>query len=993
MKAFWKMMLIFLVGTGLVLTGLPAVYGQEEEEGEKEVFVLEEVVVTAERGEALVLDRPMTVTGFNEQMVEQLGIQNEDDLEVLVPGLQVGNRSQGSGKNEDDHYYMRGIGSERTVNFFSDTAVAVYIDGVWTDQTYGTDGFFDMERVEVTRGPQGTTGGKAALAGAISFHSRKPTETFSAIAQAEFTDQFTQQYQLAFGGPIMDSNFLYRLRFSYLDGEGQIENVYPGGRDPGKPEQVIWAPALRYKTDRMDITLRYSNQEDTGTPDSSLFLGTYNTVEEFELGPDGDPVCSTNTSTGETVCQRNPFYGAPPSPTVANCSNVRLDGTVDPFNLVCDPDELEHEVALNAPIFTDSSAEAATLDASFNITDSLVLTYRFGWRDTVYNNLNDSDLQPREGGGLCPFDHPKVEGGMLTVGQTSRFCALDGGVGGTFENYYSQYEFTSEQYSHELSFYSDFDGPFNFTIGAVFIDGEEPYDYRGWNNGSETGRWQFEDTSAQCEALIDSLYGAGGSLAADGSRRLRDFPSDPYVRALAAGWTQLVACPGSPEIMNHGAGTNYTANMNGQEGLFTGNAEYETQGAYLSVEYQINDAFKAFAGIRTDSDTKAHPRNDWLAPFALNAAEPVVVDDVWYQDSNGDWQVRQDWAENYCDNDSGEDCIGVVGGWMRNSSVEGYEGKNDVTWGETTWNIGLEYRPVEDVMVYGRVSTGYRAGGLYGWWVTSEPWGYPAEEMTNYEIGAKGLFFDNVLQLEATYFFQDFSSYHIFASRLRTEAEVQADPRGGITSGEVTSMDGTTIGGIELQGAWRITDDFMIRGFYNWLDANLGSYNALYPYAIPGVPPPVYPDDYTVIEYTDLEGNPVTGEISNRTLQLEGRQLVNQPQHKGSLTLVYDTPLPEQWGGLELLTTYSYTSKKFVEQGNFDAYAIQPYHRWDIRANWRSPDQKWTVTLFVQNLLDQQGLQMYSPRENYNPGTQLMDPPVGTLVEPREIGLSITFRI
>jgi iron complex outermembrane receptor protein len=253
---------VLALGMTLGLIGVPAAYSAEEAEEEK---YIEEIIVTGERGDTNVLDRAMTVTGFNEQMIENLGIQNSEDLEALVPGLQVGNRTQGGGKGEDDHFYMRGIGSERAVNFFSDTSVAVYVDGVYTDQTYGTDGFFDVERVEVARGPQGTTGGRAAMSGSINFHTKKPTDTFDLQAMAEFTDQITQRYQVAFGGPIADTGFSYRLKLSSLTGDGYIENVGLGP-DAGEPDQTIWAPQLRWQNDRWDILARYSNQSDSGTP-------------------------------------------------------------------------------------------------------------------------------------------------------------------------------------------------------------------------------------------------------------------------------------------------------------------------------------------------------------------------------------------------------------------------------------------------------------------------------------------------------------------------------------------------------------------------------------------------------------------------------------------------------------------------------------------------------------------------------------------------------
>jgi len=969
-------MLVVLVGSGLVLVGLPAVYGQEDEEEKAEqeelgTFVLEEVVVTSERGETMVLDRAMTVTGFNEQMVEQLGIQNEGDLEVLVPGLQVGNRTQGGGKSEDDHYYMRGIGSERTVNFFSDTAVAVYVDGVWTDQTYGTDGFFDVERVEVARGPQGTTGGKAALSGSISFHSRKPTDTFDVIGQLEFTDQFTQHFRLAFGGPIMDTDFSYRLRYSRLVGDGQIENVYPGARDGGEPDQTIISPQLRWKTDRWDVTLRYSDQRDVGTPMVSLALGARDTVNEFQLSPvDGTPICNEHPITGEVVCRRNPYFGADAAPSVAGCSNISLDGTRDPQDIICNPDELRHKVALNAPIFQDNSAKAGSIDALFDVSNSLVLNYKGGWRHTITNNLGDDDQLPREGGGVCLWDHPKVLGGMLTEGEVSPYCALDGGGDGSFANSRSEYEFSSEQYSHEISLYSNFDGPFNFTLGAVYIDGQEPYDWRGYNFGSTAGKWLYEDTSAQCEAVIESLYGAGGLISGAGSRLLRDFPADANAAAAPMAWTTLVACPGSPEILHQGAGTNYTANPNGQTGLFTGNVKYRTIGAYLNVEFAIGDSFRVFGGLRDDEDTKSHPRNDYWYSTGVDIAEPTVD---W-----GAWGI----FENGCENDTGEDCFGIIHGWPRNASGTGFEGKREFTWGKTTWNVGAEYSPNDDVMLYGRISTGYRAGGFYGFAVSEPPWGMPAEEMTNYETGIKGLFFDNVLQLELSYFYQDFESYWVFSSRLRTPQEMLQDPDAGPITGEIDALDGTTIGGIELQGAWRISDSFIVRGFYNWLDASIGNFNSIYPWGIPNQAA----EQWRAIDWTDSQGNPQQSWVNDSAwMEYGGNQLPNQPEHKGSMTLAYETPLPESLGSLEVLTTYNYTGKKYIELGNFDAYAIDPYHRWDIRGNWRSPGQKLTVTLYVQNLLDQAGLYLWSPREG-------MSSPWGTVVEPREIGLSITWR-
>ena len=393
------------LGLALALTGIPAAFAAEGE-ADGEGKYIEEIIVEAERGDVNVLDRSMSVTGFNQAMIEQLGMENADDLVILVPGLEMGNRTHGGGKGEDDHFYMRGIGSERTVNFFSDTSVAVYVDGVYTDQTYGTDGLFDVERVEVARGPQGTTGGRSAMSGSINFHTRKPTDEFDMQVRAEINDISTQRYRIAFGGPIGESGFSYRLGGSYMTGDGNIENKGLGP-DGGEPDQTIFSPQLRWQNDRWDVLARYSNQEDKGTPRVSLPLAGRNTVDEFNLIPDGMggmiPNCPVNPITMLAECQRNPYFGTEAAPSVAGCSNINADGTRDELNIICSADELRQEVSLNAPLSIDNSAEAASLDVTFALTDTLTVNYKYGWRDVEQNSLNDSDQLSRIGGGTCYF--------------------------------------------------------------------------------------------------------------------------------------------------------------------------------------------------------------------------------------------------------------------------------------------------------------------------------------------------------------------------------------------------------------------------------------------------------------------------------------------------------------------------------------------------------------------------------------------------------------
>ena len=970
MKRLAKLPSIASLGMAMALFGLSA-YAADETEVDDEgddIDYIEEILVTGERGETNVLDRAMTVTGFNDLIIERLGVQNADDLEVLVPGLQKGNRSQGAGKNEDGHYDMRGVGNDRAVNFFQDTSVAFYVDGVYTDQSYSTDSMFDMERVEVARGPQGTTGGKAAIAGSISLWSRKPTDTFDMRVNAEVTDISTQRLQVAFGGPIGESGFSYRLGVSSYTGDGMIENVYEGAeaRDAGVPDQRLVSPRLRWKNDRWDITARYSNQTDTGTPWASLPLGARDTVNEFLLDRNGNPAIWTDRITGELIPQTNPFYGADAAPSVANCSNINNDGTRDEFGIICDPNELSWAVAFNAPIRQDSFAENASVEAIFALTDTLDVTYKFGYHDIANDNLNDGDQLPREGGGVCPPNHPKVLGGMLQAGQTSRYCALDGGGNGTFNDSRINYIFSSEQTSHEVTLTSNYSGPFNFTLGVTTMQGDEPMNYRNLQfssgtRGVPTNDWLYTDSSAACRAVIESLYGPGGSLSGGQNWLFRDVYTSPEAKARSAQLRTVFACPGDPELVNYALSgiANFSSNLNGQRNAHLSSHQMDSIGVYFNAEYVLNETWTLFGGLRHDNDQKGIT-----------------------QQANGTAFGRSGVDFSPCNHTSTcEDAIAFVQVNVRDAEI--FPDKAKETWSDTTWNLGVQYRPNDDVMIYGRLSTGYRPGGNKGSWSqTQPPFFFEAEQVTNYEIGAKGLYFDRALQLSATAFFQDFAQYWVVAGRFKTADEIAADPDGGATTRSTNTIEGTTIAGVELEGAWRISDKLSLRGFYNYLDTSIGPYLSIYPFGLPGVSP-----GWQFHEYTDANGNPQVHTYwgTGEQIEFDGKELPNSPRHKTSLTLAYEIPMAER-GRLELLTIMNYRGKKYVEHGNVEAYAVSDYTRWDLRANWWSADSSLGVTVYAQNALDQAALHMWSPREG-------IASPFGTVVEPREIGVQVKWQL
>ena len=914
----------------LTLASVPLANASDEHEDAGHIArYVEEIVVTGERGEVNMLNRAMTVTGFNEAMVDQLGINNNNDLEALVPGLQMGQQGQGANSTENDHIYIRGIGSQRTGAFFSDTAVATYVDGVYTDNLYALEpgNMFDVDRIEVARGPQGTTGGKSGIAGSISYFTRRPTDTFDMRALTEFTDQFTQRYNLAFGGPIGDSGFSYRLTLGYWEGDGAQENVGTGG-DYDAPDQTTITPQLRFRSGPWDINLRYSRTEDKGSPRTAVELGFRDTETEC-LNPAVAP-------SGESVCLGyNPFFGA------ENQSPATRDCIFDPNQTICAGDDLRNAVDYNTAGRMDNFIESWHVDLNYALTDTLHLNYHYGNREHQEDSISDTDGTSRIGGGINP-----------ATGAADPFYALDGFQGGAFRDDSASAIRQSEQRSHEITLTSDYDGAFNFVLGAFHAEGDEPY---AWTSFQRANRNFMTDSPCTPQLLATRLFFAHQLDAnADG------VVTDDEIAASRG--EASVTCPGV--LSDHSNTTTWqgptSANLNGHTITFFGHASWESRALYLNTEYLFSNKVKVFGGLRYDDDKKIHHQNDAMGAldffgFAFNV-----------------WHFRNKDIPIAVTVDGTEVCDGC-----------GYDVKKGAKWHNLTGNIGIQYFPREDLMIYGRIASGYRAGGFAGFFPahTAAKEGrfddltFDAEDLVNYEFGVKGLYFDNKLQLSSSVFYNDFKKYWMHGSELIPPE--QRVPGESPFRGDISVVPDTWIAGIEIEGAWRINDQFTLRGFYNYLDSSIGNFETIYR-ADPQLPP-------TTVEFSDLVGNTWTETIS--LINLEGNQLPNQPSHKGSLTLLYEPIVPTEWGNVTLLTTVTHTGDKHADYANVERYKTPDYTRWDARAIWDSPNGEWSVTLFAKNLLDQISVQSWNPLRSAGGNA-----PSGTLTDAREIGISVLWQ-
>ena len=196
---------------------------------------LQEVVVTAERRTEKLMDVPMSVTALSQEALDVKGVHNIDDLSRVAPGvtfLRNGMSASGNYNDEDSDISIRGIdssaGASTTGIYIDDTPIQTRHLNFGTVNPYPE--LFDLERVEVLKGPQGTLFGSGSEGGTLRFITPAPGLTaYSGYARAEFgqIDGGGQNYEIgaAFGGPIIDGVLGFRISASFREDGGWVDRV------------------------------------------------------------------------------------------------------------------------------------------------------------------------------------------------------------------------------------------------------------------------------------------------------------------------------------------------------------------------------------------------------------------------------------------------------------------------------------------------------------------------------------------------------------------------------------------------------------------------------------------------------------------------------------------------------------------------------------------------------------------------------------------------
>ena len=354
----------------------------------RDATVIEEIVVTAQKRTEDVQNVPIAMSVLTGEQLGAQGIRRAEDLGIGVPNLQI---SQPLGQGLPV-FSLRGV-SMSDYSLSQNGPIAVYYDEVYKGNwaIMGV-GFFDLERVEVLKGPQGTLYGKNTTGGAINLIARRPQfETGGSLSAGYGNyDHYSAEGALEVA---LSETLGARVAFTMDRADGTVENAYAGAPDASSTRQHGIRASFRFKpSEVLDLTLRAStslqNPRNYGIPATP--------------GPDGIG---------------GPIYN--------------LFGIPGDFRTGLDRREIETPDIRKQ----DFRTNAIAANADIRLGETITLTSITSWDE-----------------------------GTMELGEDGEGTPLEMG----FNSYYGK----TTQVTQDLRLTSDFDGPFNFIVGAFYGDEE-----------------------------------------------------------------------------------------------------------------------------------------------------------------------------------------------------------------------------------------------------------------------------------------------------------------------------------------------------------------------------------------------------------------------------------------------------------------------------------------------------------------------------------------
>ncbi len=347
---------------------------------------IEEIVVTARKRAESLQEVPVAVSAFSDQELQNQSIQEFIDIEAQLPGVQI---RQAQADPSIALVVIRGQSQADTL-LTTDSSVGVYVDGVNLPRQNGLNAnIFDLERVEVLKGPQGTLYGRNTTGGAINLITRKPDYAgwHGYIKGAAGNESFTQ-FSGAVNIPLADTAAA-RLAVQKTDQDGWGKSNFTGNDLYDQDEIFVRGSLMLDPTNRLNILVQadYMDLSEGG-------------AAEKLLQPGGNPLDPNNTLPVTPTIVAGVELGVLNPADIPSAANPIPGPTFVPGLMAgyqalvgyTQGDALETDS--NADVFSEATLWGGGLTIAYDVTDTIEFKSITGYRDWDTERLLDMDGTP-----------------------------------------------------------------------------------------------------------------------------------------------------------------------------------------------------------------------------------------------------------------------------------------------------------------------------------------------------------------------------------------------------------------------------------------------------------------------------------------------------------------------------------------------------------------------------------------------------------------------
>ena len=238
---------------------------------------IEEIIVKGAWREAKVLEESSSIVILNTKLLKSEPIKHFENISYLVPNLNFA-----ASDSRARHFQIRGIGERSGYERTPNSAVGFLIDDIDYSGQGGIATTFDIEQIEVHRGPQGSRIGSNALAGLIYIKTKEPTKQFEGIGELTTGTFGTFNAGLAFGGPVgFSENLTYRLTLRNDNTDGFRKNLYSGKSDTSKKDESTYRLKIDWEIlEKTSLKLLISQIDLNDPADIWTIDGSLNTLSD-----------------------------------------------------------------------------------------------------------------------------------------------------------------------------------------------------------------------------------------------------------------------------------------------------------------------------------------------------------------------------------------------------------------------------------------------------------------------------------------------------------------------------------------------------------------------------------------------------------------------------------------------------------------------------------------------------------------------------------------